>query len=162
MKHSTLLKLILGIVIICLSTSTYSQDIYPVTVGKDEITYRVGTSSEYTRMLPAALPGYVVLIRPPFDLFPGMSDPEIESGLIAALDDFKVKEASARDKSFFLQNLAHLTLLNIDNVKKWQKDYGEILQSLTTDNNYSAQALRVQQLIDDYIQHYLSTARKKE
>jgi hypothetical protein len=162
MKNSTLVKVFIAFVIICMPVSVFSQDIYPVTVGKDQITYRVGTSAEYTRMLPTALPGYIILIRPTFDLFPGMSDPEIESELIAVLDEFNISEASTREKTFFLQNLAHLVLLDIDNVSTWDKDYGEALESLIADNKYSARAILVRQLIDDYRQLYLPSVQKKE
>ncbi len=161
MIQSKIETLILVIVIAWLPFSGFAQDIYPVTFAKDQITYRIGTPAEYPRTLPAALPGYVVLIRPPFDLFPCMSDPEIKTELIAALNSFNSKKATARDKTFFLQNLAHLVLLDIDNVKIWEKDYGEELQSLVTENKFSGRATTVKQLIDDYIEHYLPSVQTK-
>ncbi len=162
MIQSKIKILLPAIFIIWQSFSGYSQDIYPVTVEKDRIIYQFGTTGEYVRMLPAALPEYVVLIRPIFDLFPGMSDPEIKAGLIAALNNFKSKGATARQKTFFLQNLAHLVLMDIDNVEKWEKDYREGLIPLCADKKSAGKAMRVQQLIDDYIRHYLPAIQMKK
>jgi hypothetical protein len=113
-------------------------------------------------MLPTALPGYIILIRPTFDLFPGMSDPEIKSELIAALNDFNVMDASTRNKSFFIQNLAHLVLLDIDNVKKWKNDYENELQSLKSDTKFIEKTTRVEILIDDYIKYYLPVEHQRK
>ncbi len=155
MIQSKIKILVPAIFIIWQSFSGYSQDIYPVTIEKDRIVYQIGTPGQYIRMLPAALPEYVILIRPIFDLFPGMSDPEIKAGLIEALNNFKSKGATARQKTFFLQNLAHLIFMDIDNIEKWKNDYGEGLKTLCADKKITGKAMRVQQLIDDYTRYYL-------
>jgi hypothetical protein len=162
MIQSKIKILVPAIFIFWQSFSGYSQDIYPVTVEKDRIIYQIGTPGEFVRILPVALPEYVVLIRPIFDLFPGMSDPEIKAELIAALNNFKSKGATARQKTFFLQNLAHLVLMDIDNVEKWKKDYGEGLKSLCADQKFTDRAIRVQQLINDYIRYYLPAIQMKK
>lgn len=160
MKKQTILLLSLTLILCCKVQWGRSQDINPVTVGKDRITYRIGTSESYLRLLPAALPQYVDLIQMPFDLFPAMSDPEIKTELISTLDNFAPDQARTDDKNYFLQNLTHLILLDIDNVEKWNMNYGESLELLCSDHQFADRASRVRQLMDTYLKHYLPIMRK--
>jgi len=162
MKKQTLIGLSVILLMCCLSKWSYSQEINPVTVGKDRITYRLGESDTYLRLLPAALPMYVDLIQMPFDLFPAWSDPEIKAELISTLNGYNPNEAGLNEKKFYLQNLAHLVLLDIDNVSKWKNDYGNSLESLCSDRRLADQATLVRKLINDYALLYLPAIQKKK
>jgi hypothetical protein len=157
MKKQILRSVFITLLLCCTVQWATAQDIEPVSVGKDRITYQIGTSDAYLRLLPAALPQYVELIRMPFDLFPAMSDPEIKAELISVLDNFDPAKAGRDEIKHFLQNLTHLILLDIDNVEKWKSDYGEPLERLCKDRRFADSASRVSSLLDDYIKHYLPT-----
>jgi len=146
-------------IIIIVSIRALSQDILPVVIEPDRIIYRIGTSMEYARMLPVALPDYVVLYRQQFDLFPGLSDPEIKKELIDALDHFNPETANLQEKVFFLQNLAHLVLLDINNVKRWKLNYEQSLNCVSKDNRLKQKTQRVSQLMADYIRFYLPLSK---
>lgn len=155
MKKQILILLAAILLLSCTSQEIYSQDFEPVVIENNVISYRIGTSEAYLRQLPAALPGYVNLTTMPYDLFPAMSDPEIKAELISILNTFNPDLAKTDDKKYFLQNLVHLILLDIDHVEKWKKDYGHPLDELCSDQKFSNKALLVKQLMNDYIDKYL-------
>ncbi len=155
MKKQIFILLAAILLLACKSEEGYSQDIEPVAIENNGITYRIGTSETYLRQLPAALPKYVILITMPFDLFPALSDPEIKAELISILNTFNPDQAGSDEKKHFLQNLTHLILMDIDHVEKWKRDYGQPLDALCSDNRFSNKALLVKQLMDDYINNYL-------
>jgi len=148
--------LLAAILLLCYkSQAGYAQDIEPAVIENNIITYRIGISEAYLRLLPVALPKYVNLICMPFDLFPALSDPEIKAELISILNTYDPDRATGEEKKHFLHNLNHLVLLDIDHVEKWKKDYGPALDALCTDHSLSDKAHIVKQLIDDYIHKYL-------
>lgn len=156
-----ILILLAAIFLLCYkSQEGYSQDIEPVVIENNGITYRVGAAETYLRQLPVALPKYVNLLTIPYDLFPSLSDPEIKAELISILNTFNPDQAGSDEKKYFLQNLTHLILLDIDHVEKWKKDYEQPLDELCTDHRLSNKALLVKQLINDYMNKYLPNMQK--
>ena len=146
----------------CTLQQGYAQDIEPVVITDNAIIYRIGTSETYLRQLPAALPKYVNLISMPFDLFPAFSDPEIKSELISVLNTYDPNQATNVEKKYFLQNLTHLILLDIDHVEKWKQNYEQALDALCTDQRLLNKALMVKQLMNDYVDKYLPLMQERK
>lgn len=152
------MKMLTTLMILMFSLSTvisFSQDVRPVIIEKQEIIYQIGTSEKYIRTLPVALPTNVVLRRLQFDLFPALSDPEIKAELVKSLNDFTFETASTQQKDFFLQNLTHLVFLDINNVELWDKTYAYELHSISMERRFEQKSELVSKLIDDYIKLYL-------
>ena len=155
MKKQIFIRCAAILMLACTLLQGYTHDLEPVVIENNGITYRIGTSEAYLRQLPAALPKYVNLITMPFDLFPALSDPEIKAELISILKTYDPDQAGSDEKKYFLQNLTHLILLDIDHVEKWKQDYEQALDELCTDHRFSNKALLVKQLMNDYINKYL-------